>query len=95
MIGLDSKADEGNTRYIEGTITINEAHDKSYMAITMTVKGMSCGHCEQTVEEALLEVEGVTGASADRDADRATIEGDADPGTLVQVVTDAGYTARA
>lgn len=65
------------------------------MAFTITVEGMSCGHCEQTVEEALLGVPGVSDASADREADQATIEGDADPGVLVQAVTDAGYTARA
>ncbi|MDX1746077.1 MAG: heavy metal-associated domain-containing protein [Halobacteriales archaeon] len=65
------------------------------MAYTITVEGMSCGHCEQTVEEALLGVPGVSEASADREADRATIEGDAEPGALVQAVTDAGYTARA
>lgn len=65
------------------------------MPTIITVEGMSCGHCEQTVEEALLDVSGVTGAIADREAEQASIEGDADPAALVRAVEDAGYTARA
>jgi copper chaperone CopZ len=62
---------------------------------TLTVEGMSCGHCEQTVEEALREVNGVTDASADHEARQASIDGDADVTALVQAVEDAGYTAKA
>jgi len=65
------------------------------MSTTITVEGMSCGHCEQTVEEALREVSGVTDATADREAERASVEGDADVTALVQAVEDAGYTAHA
>lgn len=65
------------------------------MSTTITVEGMSCGHCEQTVEEALEEVSGVTDAAADREAEQADVEGDADVPTLVQAVEDAGYTAQA
>ncbi|WP_336037959.1 heavy-metal-associated domain-containing protein [Halobacterium yunchengense] len=63
------------------------------MAQTLTVRGMSCGGCESTVEDALRGVDGVTGASADRETDTATVEGDADPGALVAAVEDAGYDA--
>jgi len=62
---------------------------------TITVEGMSCGHCEQTVEEALREVSGVTDASADHEAEEASVDGDADVTALVQAVEDAGYTATA
>ncbi|WP_276274330.1 heavy-metal-associated domain-containing protein [Haloarcula litorea] len=65
------------------------------MTTTITVEGMTCGHCEQTVEEALRDVSGVTGATADRDAEQASVEGDADTTALVQAVEDAGYTAHA
>lgn len=65
------------------------------MATTITVEGMTCGHCEQTVEEALRGVSGVTDVSADREAEHAHVDGDADPSALVQAVEDAGYTARA
>ncbi|WP_247729801.1 CopZ family metallochaperone [Halovivax limisalsi] len=65
------------------------------MSRTLTVEGMSCGHCEQTVEEALEGVAGVNGVTADRESDQATVEGDADPDDLVAAVEDAGYDASA
>ncbi|MFB6069986.1 MAG: heavy-metal-associated domain-containing protein [Halanaeroarchaeum sp.] len=65
------------------------------MATTLTVTGMSCEHCEQTVTEALEGVPGVTAASADRESDRAVVEGDADIDRLVAAVDDAGYDASA
>ncbi|MDX1745755.1 MAG: heavy metal-associated domain-containing protein [Halobacteriales archaeon] len=63
------------------------------MTTTITVEGMSCGHCEQTVEEALQGVTGVTDASADREASQASVEGDAEVAAIVKAVEDAGYTA--
>ncbi|WP_311173237.1 heavy-metal-associated domain-containing protein [Halobellus ordinarius] len=65
------------------------------MSQTITVEGMSCGHCEQTVEDALQEVSGVTDASADRESGQANVDGDADVTALVQAIEDAGYTAHA
>ena len=63
------------------------------MSTTLTVEGMSCEHCEQTVVEALESVEGVERASADRERGQATVEGAADAETLVAAVEDAGYDA--
>jgi copper chaperone CopZ len=60
---------------------------------TITVSGMNCSHCEATVEVALRGVDGVTDATADHEADRATVEGDADPAALVDAVERAGYDA--
>jgi copper chaperone CopZ len=65
------------------------------MTTTIAVEGMSCEHCEQTVEEALRGVSGVTDATADRTTEQASVEGDADTAELVRVVEDAGYTAHA
>jgi copper chaperone CopZ len=65
------------------------------MRETITVEGMSCEHCEQTVEEALAEVDGVTDATADRETETATVEGDADVEALVVAVDEAGYEASA
>lgn len=62
---------------------------------TITVEGMSCEHCKQTVEEALRDVSGVTDATADRDAEHGTVEEDADVTALVQAIEDAGYTEHA
>lgn len=65
------------------------------MSETITVEGMSCEHCEQTVEEALEGVSGVTDVSVDREAETATVEGDADTESLVTAVDEAGYEASA
>lgn len=65
------------------------------MATTITVEGMTCGHCEQSVEDALLDVEGVTGVDVDRTAESATVEGSSDTDALVSAVEDAGYSASA
>lgn len=65
------------------------------MTTTITVEGMSCGHCEQSVEEALRGVNGVSDASADNEAGEATVEGEADVDSLVAAVEDAGYSASA
>lgn len=65
------------------------------MSTTLTVEGMTCGHCEQTVEEAVEDVPGVQDATADREAETVTVEGNADERELVAAVTDAGYDATA
>jgi len=65
------------------------------MSTTLTVEGMSCAHCEQTVAEALSDVDGVENVAVDRTDERATVEGDADTDTLVAAVEDAGYDASA
>jgi copper chaperone len=65
------------------------------MSTTLTVEGMSCEHCEQTVTEALSGVDGVESVAVDREDERATVEGDAEADALVAAVEDAGYTASA
>jgi copper chaperone len=62
---------------------------------TITVEGMTCGHCEQTVEEALQGVSGVTDVTVDRENEQASVDGDVDATVLVEAVEDAGYTAQA
>ncbi|WP_276273966.1 heavy-metal-associated domain-containing protein [Haloarcula litorea] len=65
------------------------------MTTTITVEGMSCGHCEQTVEEALEEVAGVTSVTVDRESEQASVDGEAAVTALVAAAEDAGYTAHA
>jgi len=65
------------------------------MTTTITVEGMSCGHCEQTVEEALEGVSGATDVTVDRESERASVDGEVDVTALVEAVEDAGYTAHA
>lgn len=62
--------------------------------IRLKVEGMTCGHCEQTVREALAGVPGVTDVTkVDRDDQEAVVEGDADPVALVEAVNARGFTA--
>jgi copper chaperone CopZ len=63
------------------------------MTTIITVEGMTCGHCEQTVEEAIQEVSGVTDVTVNRETEQATVDGDTDTTALVEAVEDAGYTA--
>ncbi|WP_254546975.1 heavy-metal-associated domain-containing protein [Halomarina pelagica] len=63
------------------------------MSVTITVEGMSCSGCEQTVEDALRDVDGVTDVTVDRTTDSATVAGDADADALVRAVDEAGYEA--
>jgi copper ion binding protein len=65
------------------------------MTTTLTVEGMSCEHCEQSVADALGDIDGVTAVRVDREGESATVEGDADASALVAAVDDAGYTAHA
>lgn len=65
------------------------------MTTTIIVEGMTCGHCEQTVEEALEEVTGVTSVTVDRESEQASVDGEAEVTALVAAVEDAGYTAHA
>lgn len=65
------------------------------MTTTITVEDMSCEHCEQTVTDALQDVNGVTDVSVDRKAEQANVDGDADVSALVEAVENAGYTAHA
>lgn len=65
------------------------------MTTKITVKGMTCDHCEQSVEDAIQSVEGVESVSVDRITETATVKGAVDADSLVDAVDDAGYEASA
>ena len=44
------------------------------MKYTIKTKGLMCGHCEATVEGALLNVAGVTDAEADHETNTVEVE---------------------
>ncbi|HMA40191.1 MAG TPA: cation transporter [Gemmatimonadales bacterium] len=63
----------------------------------LKVTGMTCGHCQKTVEQALKGVTGVYSAVVDLQDGEAEIDFDDDAvttGTLVAAVEKAGYRAR-
>ena len=67
--------------------------------IELTVRGMTCGHCEMRVQNALKAVPGVVDAKADREQERAVVTLAPDQAvshaTLVAAVVEAGYEAEA
>lgn len=55
---------------------------------------MTCGHCEQSVAKELMNVSGVTSASADHETCTATIEASSvAEQALADAIEEAGYTA--
>lgn len=64
---------------------------------TLSIEGMSCGHCIAAVERALLAVKGVTKAKATLNPGQAVVVYDStatDRVALVRAVEDAGYTVK-
>lgn len=73
-----------------------ESKGRHVKTVTLKVKGMSCGHCQKAVTEALEGVSGVRRASVDLTGGRAEVEFDETCATmaeLVGAVMDEGYTA--
>jgi Cu2+-exporting ATPase len=70
---------------------------KAGQQIELTVRGMTCDHCEMRVQNALREVPGVVEAKADREHERAVItlapSKNVSQKALVAAVVEAGYEA--
>lgn len=64
--------------------------------IVLHVEGMTCGHCETHVSNALGALPGVTVLSVSRQDSAAVVAvaGTPDERALVDAVTSAGYDAR-
>lgn len=63
---------------------------------TITVKGMSCAHCEARVDNALNALPGVKASKASAKKASVTVKFDEAAVTLDAIrkaITDAGYTA--
>lgn len=64
--------------------------------INLTVTGMTCGHCEKAVEEALGELPGVERVvRVSRADEEVVVEGDPDVDALIAAIKEEGYEARA
>ena len=63
-------------------------------ALTFSVPGMSCEHCEAAVSESIASVAGVTGVSVDLETKLVVVSGDAlSDDALRAAIEDAGYEA--
>ena len=61
---------------------------------TYAVAGMTCAHCEQSVQEEIGALEGVLEVSADHATGRVTVTSTEplDPAAAAAAVEEAGYT---
>lgn len=64
------------------------------MAIELSIKGMTCGHCQSSVTGALKGVAGVREVRVDLAAGKAFVEGDFEVQQLIDAVTEEGYEVK-
>ncbi|MDR3344154.1 MAG: copper ion binding protein [Oscillospiraceae bacterium] len=65
--------------------------------ITLQVEGMSCGHCEIAVQEAVRSLPGIKKVKANRHKKSAAADYDAaqvTPEEIIKAINDTGYKAR-
>mgnify|MGYP000456295456 CR=1 FL=1 len=63
--------------------------------LKLHVSGMSCGHCEKAVEQAVADVPGVDRIVRVSHADEAVVvEGEVDAERVIEAIGEEGYTAR-
>ena len=65
------------------------------MQYEFEVKGMTCGHCERAVTQAVHSVDSAAKVLIDRSANKVVIESSADGNTLKTAITDEGYEVMA
>ena len=63
---------------------------------TITVDGMTCGHCVSSVQTEVGKVDGVTDVSVDLESGQVTVLADTtpDPAALQGAVEEAGFELR-
>jgi len=60
----------------------------------LRVEGMTCGHCEIAVQDAVRKLPGVKNVKANKDKKEAAVEYDASlvtPDQIISVINDTGY----
>ena len=60
---------------------------------TLKIIGMTCGHCQKAVTEALRSVDGVAKVDVNLADGVAKVEGSNDTSTLISAVEEEGYSA--
>ncbi|MER3481674.1 MAG: heavy metal-binding protein [Meiothermus sp.] len=64
------------------------------MITELKVEGMSCGHCQVSVEKALKSVPGVEKVEVFLQEGKAVVEGSAPAERLIAAVQEEGYRAQ-
>lgn len=64
------------------------------MTQTLTVKGMTCGHCERAVTEAIQSVDPHARIKIDRDSGQVDIETTEAIDAIAQAIAQEGYAVQ-
>ena len=59
--------------------------------INLKVTGMTCGHCEKAVTQAIRSLDSAAEISINRDTNRVTIQTPIEPASLIAAISDEGY----
>jgi len=62
------------------------------MQQTFTVTGMTCGHCEKAVQQALLQADPKAVVAIDRARNEVRVESDTDRAVLARAIAEEGYS---
>ena len=62
------------------------------MAHVFQVSGMTCGHCERAVQNAIAEVDAQAQTSIDRASGKVVVQSEASREALSQAIQEEGYT---
>jgi copper chaperone len=63
--------------------------------LTLTVTGMTCGHCVKAVTRAVRAVPGTQSVAVDLDQGRVTVQGEPDEAAVRAAIVDEGYEVAA
>ena len=59
-----------------------------------TVTGMTCGHCEMSVQEEISEIAGVTAVKADSKTGKVEVSGEFTDAEISAAVSEAGFAVQ-
>ncbi len=57
----------------------------------LTVSGMSCGHCERAITQALLQIDPQAKVQIDRQRSSVRVDSEQQRDKLVQAIAEEGY----
>lgn len=77
--------------YPQNDFASQQSEDEASSVRKFTVEGMTCNHCRNHVEKAILGVEGVTQASVSLEDGEAHIMGTASDEDIIKAVAEIGY----
>jgi copper chaperone len=61
------------------------------MELNLKVDGMTCGHCEQAVKNAVLEIDAAASIQIDRSKGSVKVETEGNKDDIVKAIEEEGY----